>query len=146
MYRVLLTGSRFWRDEQRIVDDLADLHHRYGPILHLDHGGCPTGADATADHVARKHGISVKKHPADWDHCTPNCPPGHRRTKKPGDVHHPGALPDYCPGAGPRRNAAMVALRPRYALVYLAPNSRGTAHCFGLIRAAEIPFRKRGRT
>lgn len=144
MYRVLLTGSRHWENERQIVADLTGLQHRHGPALHLDHGGCPTGADAIADKAARDLGISVQDRPADWDHCGPECPPRpHRKPKRPGDVHHPGPLADYCPGAGPRRNAELVALQPRYALVYLAPNSWGTRNCFRLIREAGIPFRKR---
>lgn len=106
------------------------------------HGGCPEGADAFAaawvEHCKTRPdpalaAVEQDPHPADWDHCVPGCPGSadHRKVKKPGDVLHPGELDDYCPGAGPRRNTAMVALAASRAvaaaLVYRYGLSSGTS-------------------
>jgi hypothetical protein len=48
-------------------------------------------------------------------------------------------LPDYCPYAGPRRNAAMVAKGA--ALLVAAPEAGGlgTQNCIRLAKAARMP-------
>ena len=65
----------------------------------------------------------------------------HRRVKAPGDIHHPGELDTYCPTAGPRRNAVMVAKAPRADRVVAFPHgaSYGTRGCMRLAREAGIP-------
>jgi hypothetical protein len=77
---------------------------------------------------------------ADWDNCTDRCKPGHRRMKKPGDTAHPGLLDDYCPAAGPLRNARMLGKQPVAALLIAAPHgaSVGTRGCMKLAQAADI--------
>ncbi|MFD9568072.1 hypothetical protein [Streptomyces sp. NPDC059994] len=123
------------------------------PVI-VRHGDCPgeMSVDQTISRwiqaCGQWAGVTGEPYPADWDHCAPNCPrtPGHRRVKKPGDVHHPGLLADYCPGAGPRRNAAMVSKMPRahYALVFPDPTgpSYGTHNCARLARNAGINVRE----
>jgi hypothetical protein len=86
--------------------------------------------------------------PADWDNCAADCPtdPGHRRTKKPGDTAHPGQLDDYCPSAGPRRNAGMLAKKKRPELLIAAPHGKsyGTRGCMKLARQAGIEVKEVG--
>lgn len=141
-YGVILTGSRSWTDETVIDTALAALLNRHGRAdLVLVHGACPTGADAIADRLAAEYGITRDPHPAAWDDCAPECPArSHRRIRARDDVHHPGTLPDYCPGAGPRRNARMVGLGADEALVYIGPHSYGTANCWRQIKDARIPW------
>jgi hypothetical protein len=62
--RIIVCGSRDWRDYEtirRVLDDLLDAR---GPFV-LVHGACPTGADS----IARAWGVGVvdlEPHPADW--------------------------------------------------------------------------------
>lgn len=94
-YRVLITGSRTWKDHTPIhtaLDGLLATH----PGLVLVHGACAQGADAIADRWARLRGIPddrIDRHPAEW-----------RRYK--------GA-------AGYRRNAAMVQAGAHVCLAYI---------------------------
>lgn len=113
-FRVLVTGSRSWRDEQTIRDALSSVVSVHGPedvtVVH----GAASGADAIADHVANGWwGLTVERHPADWTQpCTPNCQPGHRRRR---------GVTDYCPAVGPRRDAAMVESGIDLCLAFINP-------------------------
>lgn len=144
---LLVAGSRHLPYPEivgpRIGNLAASLNGR--PLV-VRHGACPgeRSADtAAADWISAYGaplGVTADPHPADWDHCAPECPtsPGHRRTKRPGDIHHPGLLSTYCPGAGPRRNIHMIHLGAD--LMYAWPNgpSYGTRGCMRLARAAGI--------
>jgi hypothetical protein len=107
----------------------------------LRHGACPDGFDQLADEWAAARGIERDPFPADWDSCALGCRPGHRVRKWPGDTVHPGLLDDYCPGAGPRRNAAMVAAGAELLLAMPSARSRGTWNAVRLARAAGIEVR-----
>ncbi|WP_354643921.1 SLOG family protein [Kitasatospora camelliae] len=147
--RILVTGSRDWLDPRAVWAQLDAAAAEFGHDgLVVSDGECPTGADAHSKAWALAHrhlGVVHDPHPADWDSCGWNCPPRqHRRRKQPGDVHHPGMLEDYCPTAGPRRNARLVALRPRAVrcLAFPLGRSAGTRGCMALARAAGIPVKE----
>ena len=110
--RVLVTGSRGWTDTGTLAAALAAVRAEHGPRLVLVHGGCRTGADQLADQWARSTGVRVERWPADWS------------TGR---------------GAGPARNAAMVASRPALCLAFLAGETPGTTHCANLAERAGIP-------
>lgn len=147
-YRLLVTGARDLADELPVHEAIDDVYvHVAAPLL-VVHGSCPTGADhhvVTLVERLRAAGhldIDHEPHPADWDHCAPGCPPtAHRIRKRPGDVHHPGELPDYCPGAGPRRNARMISLGADHVLAFPRSGRRrsGTRATIRLAREAGIP-------
>jgi YspA, cpYpsA-related SLOG family len=83
-FRLLVTGSRTWRDVRTIEQALAVILDRHPEGVLLVHGACPRGADAiAAAYAARTPGYQVEAHPADW-----------RRTGR---------------AAGYRRNAEMIA-------------------------------------
>jgi hypothetical protein len=138
--RLLATGSRDLADRPRIWQALDALAAHYAPRpLLLVHGGCPDGFDAEADAWALSRGIQREPHPADWDSCAWDCPPEpHRRLKRPGDTAHPGMLADYCPTAGPRRNALMVGLGAELVVAAPVGRSFGTRNCMRLAREAGI--------
>ncbi|MFJ5644094.1 hypothetical protein [Streptomyces sp. NPDC093223] len=152
---ILLAGGRELTEPGIVPATLYDLRVNVldGPII-VRHGACPgeTSADQAAsdwiNEIGWRYGITEDPMPADWDHCAPNCPtaPGHRRRKKPGDVAHPGLLPDYCPAAGPRRNHAMTikAPQPTWALMFPEPGqpNYGTNNCARLAEAAGIPTKR----
>ncbi len=63
--RVIVCGSRYWRDEQRIKQEICALVSSYGDVT-VVHGDCPTGADAAARKWAESRGATEERHPADW--------------------------------------------------------------------------------
>lgn len=144
---ILLAGGRELTEPGVVSATIADiaLNIAEGPVV-IRHGACPgpRSADQAATAWIRDCGewlgVTEDPTPADWDLCTANCPPGHRRTKKPGDVAHPGQLDDYCPSAGPRRNAAMVNKLPRPDWIVAFPEpgqpNYGTRGCMRLAEAA----------
>lgn len=152
---ILLAGARHLTEPGIVTATLADiaLNIAEGPVV-VRHGACPgkKSADQTASDWIKDCGewlgVTEDPMPADWDHCAPDCPttPGHRRRKKPGDVAHPGLLPDYCPTAGPRRNAGMVAKLPRPAWMVAFPEpgqpNYGTRNCIRLAEQAGIQTRR----
>lgn len=151
--RLLTTGSRNHADRQLIEDALLDVWHDaiqlHGPTVRLVviDGACPDGADDIVHRWALVHeaaGVIPERIPADWDHCAPDCPtaPGHRRPKRQGDTSHPGQLTDYCPGAGPRRNAEAVRRTADLCLGFPLGRSYGTRNCMKLARTAGIPVRE----
>lgn len=118
--RVLVTGSREWRDEQVIADALLDVWHDAvqdgAPGIVVVHGACPRGADAMAAAWCAEHGVPAEAHPADWALL------GRR--------------------AGFVRNAAMVELGASVCLAFIRGGSRGASHTAGLAAAAGIPVRR----
>lgn len=146
--RVLITSWRFWDDSEavfceidRVIEEATDTD------ITFVHGACPTGGDHIADVYLNGIGwparigktVTVERHPALWDDCAPDCPPRpHRIVKKPDDIHHPGLLPDYCPGAGRRRNVHMIGLGADECLAFLSVRSRGAVMTARLAKAAGI--------
>lgn len=126
--RILVTGSREWDDEDSIESALwnawCDLGNPDCDRVTLVHGACPTGADSLAASIARKVGMNVEEHPADWS-----------QGRK----------------AGPERNAAMVALGADVCLAFIgdctSPRchredrhpSHGASGCADLAEHAGIP-------
>lgn len=133
--RILVTGSRSWDDSQLLADTLLDTWHDatqlgYDSIVVI-HGGAD-GADTLADLWARGNGLEVETHPADWDHCGPDCPPGHRKTSSRGE---------YCPTAGPRRNQRMVAAGADLVLAFPKGRAAGTRDCMRRAQQASLTVR-----
>jgi hypothetical protein len=130
--RVLVTGSRVWKDGLFIREKLdACLETARGvpDNLTIVHGACKSGADSYADAWARWHErhttdirVTVDPHPAQWEGpCTSHCQPNHRR-------HDPRGW-DVCPAAGFHRNEAMVELGADLVLAFIAEESKGATHC-----------------
>lgn len=146
---IAVTGSREHPKPELAVYAIFDyvLNDAPGPVI-VRHGGCPgeKSVDAVVANWIKEFGpllgISQDPMPADWDNCAPNCPttPGHRRRKKPGDTAHPGLLDDYCPGAGPRRNAGLFAKQPQPEALIAAPHgaSVGTRGCMKIADRAGV--------
>jgi hypothetical protein len=111
--RIIVCGSRDWRDYEtirRVLDDLLDTR---GPFT-LVHGACPTGADS----IARAWGVGlvpVEAHPADW--------------QGKGNA------------AGPERNEAMAELGADLLLAFWDGRSRGTQDMIRRGVAHGIPVR-----
>lgn len=145
-YRIGVTASRYWTNEYVIHQALRfqiELHGAHGVIV--KHGACPTGGDLIADRLLRAFwpDIVIEQFVADWDRCGPDCSIfPHRRTKASSDIHHPGMLPDYCPGAGPRRNREMVQSGLDILLGFPLSERSGTIGCMNLARAAGISVRR----
>lgn len=120
--KVLVCGSRDWKDKAAVKREIMKLPE--GTIV--IHGGCPTGADAMADEIARRRGLPVRVYPADWE----------------GEKERTGSAA----AAGPKRNAQMirsehvqgdpVAFCLAFALDLL--RSRGTKDCSDRAKKAGI--------
>lgn len=107
--RVLITGSRDWRDVQAIAKRLYELP-RDAVIVH----GAATGADHIAHAIANDLGLEVEPHFPDYANF--------EASKAPLE-----------------RNRWMVELGADLCLAFPTPNSRGTWHCVKLAEAAGIP-------
>jgi hypothetical protein len=127
-YRVLVTGSRDWPDERAVWQALATTVLTNAPAdtpVVVVHGACPRGADAHAAAWVRRaqadgrRPVEEERHPAQW--------------RVNGVVDR---------GAGPRRNAAMVALGADICLAFIRNGSRGASHTADLAEHAGIPVRR----
>lgn len=117
MRRVLVTGSRKWRDRKTLYEVLGKELVKNGNFI-LVHGACPTGADDMADQWALWSmlypgmDIRVEKYPADWS-----------KGKS----------------AGPLRNQQMVDLGADICYAFPTDDSKGTLDCIRRARVAKIP-------
>lgn len=154
VFCILATGSRHHEDAALIGESLYEvIEGTDAREIVIRHGACPGGADRLVAEFCESEAEWFERGgrrlvddpvPADWDHCGPDCPPRpHRHGKPPGDVFHPGALPDYCPGAGPRRNRLMTVRvpRPDVAVGFPLGRSYGTWNCLKAARTAGIPVK-----
>ncbi len=121
MTRVLVTGSRTWRDRRAITDALDELLTEHG-VLTVVHGNAP-GADRMAHnwalsqmHASSCGAVSPEAHPADW--------------KK------------FGKRAGMFRNSLMVELGADICLAFICNQSAGASHCAALAETAGIPVRR----
>lgn len=147
--RIGVTGSRAWPSESAVWDALsfaAIERVAEGGTLTVMHGACrsQSGELIGADRYAHTWcalppgplSITVieEQHPADWNHCHRSCTHAPR-------FHRDGT--PFCPMAGPRRNAEMIAAGADLFLAFPLPGarsrSRGTWNCVRAARAADIP-------
>lgn len=110
--RLLVTGSRYWDDIATIELALQYFRSLWGDDMVVVHGHCPTGADAIADVAARRMGIEVERHPADWD--------------------------KHGKAAGPIRNREMCELGADMCIAFPKGSSVGTRGCMELAEAHGI--------
>lgn len=137
MNRLLVTGSRTWSDSNLIRIALRAAVLSLGvPTreITLVHGGAQ-GADRLAGQVAQRMGMQVEVHEAEWRRCTDDC------------IHDLKAAKRYCPDAGYRRNAKMIALMPpgSLALAFAAAVPGGTSGCAQVARRCGLTVVDWGR-
>ena len=136
-FRVIVTGGRDFKDGALVWDEFEALaaacvnNDEFHPPT-IVHGGA-RGADRLCAEAAQEMGFLVDPHPADWDHCAPDCKPGHRRR---------AAWGEYCPTAGIRRNQEMVDAGADLLMVF--PGGDGTEDCVRRARRAGIEVYRAG--
>ena len=137
--RVLVTGSRDWKDVRAIEQALLAYHPADEQGFDLPDkptlvsGACPRGADRMAETAARFLGWHIERYPADWSApCRPECKPGHRRPTL------GGRGGTYCPAAGNYRNQRMVDAGADVVLAFQLNGSRGTQDCIDRAEAAGL--------
>jgi hypothetical protein len=108
--RILVTGSRSWRDAETVRRALAEV---WDPKNILISGGCPTGADALAEACWRHWGGTVDRYMADWLR--------------------------YGKRAGLVRNVEMVKAKPDVLLAFIVSNSPGASHTLDMANRYGIP-------
>jgi len=129
--RIGVTGGRNFNNRE-MVEKAFD---KYVTTEDVIVEGEAWGADSLCREVAESRGITVDKHPADWNGpCGEECPPNHRRKNR-GDVHH-GGSEDYCPAAGPRRNREMLDSDIDFLLAF--PGGTGTQNMIDICREAGV--------
>lgn len=127
--RILVTGSRDWRDVEgvraAILDALSGQPGTDHTIIH----GAAIGADSIADAVARQLGLKIEAYPALWSQHQDNCSKECRSERR-------------CKRAGYVRNAKMVAAGADICLAFIKDESRGASMCAKLAEDADIPTRR----
>ena len=126
-YRLLITGSRDWSDEEAVRFEIAGMTMLH-PGLVIVHGACPKGADLFAAKAAADIGVRQEPHPADWQ----------RDGKRAGFI----------------RNQAMVDLGADVCLAFVMPcsnprcrnpephDSHGAGHCAAIAAKDGIPVHR----
>jgi hypothetical protein len=109
-YRILVTGSRTWTDDEMIYQSIA-RSARDHPGAVVVHGGA-RGADQLAGAAARRLGLGEEVHRANWEQA-------------------PRA-------AGILRNLAMVKLGADVCLAFIKARSTGATHCADAAELAGI--------
>lgn len=66
-FRLIVCGSRSYRDYDRLAADLDRLLVDQLPAVTIVTGACPSGADALAARYARERGLLLYEMPAQWD-------------------------------------------------------------------------------
>lgn len=114
-YRILTTGSREWTDAAAIDLNLIGATGRldaFREVVVID-GQCPQGgADQLAHEIAKRHGWTTERYPAEDFGAWPSC--------------------------GPIRNSHMVSLGANLCLAFPLPGSVGTWDCVRKANAAGI--------
>ena len=113
LMRILVTGSRDWRDWATVAKALKDASSELRTVVVS--GACPTGADMIAERYAEDRGWTIERHPADWD--------------------------KYGKKAGPIRNSQMVALGADVCLAFIRNESKGATHTSRIAGQAGIPVK-----
>ena len=141
-FRMLITGSRSWKDPapiEQAIYDMAVEAAQLGKVLVVVHGDC-RGVDKLAQGIVlrqRAHGwtrIYEEAHPARWEApCVERCRPGHRGLRATEYRQR-----DYCPAAGRYRNEEMVNLGADVAFAFIKDQSPGATHCAKQAEAAGI--------
>ncbi|MFM9589841.1 SLOG family protein [Streptomyces scabiei] len=138
-YRILVTGSRDWRDEELIRHQLTRVWLTVDRPFVVVHGACPTGADWMA---------------SDWAANMLEAEMGDVREEPHPAQNHPTEDFGPWPEAGPRRNTHMVKLGADLAFAFIGPctsprcrrpdphPSHGASHCAHLAEAAGIPTKR----
>ncbi|HEY9411077.1 MAG TPA: DUF2493 domain-containing protein [Jiangellaceae bacterium] len=121
-FRVLVTGSRKWKDQDTIrktLDIVAEQALRAGCSQVVVVHGCAPGADIMADYWARNRRqlwpLTAERHPADWR--------------------------QYGKAAGIRRNREMVKAGADVCLAFVLDDSKGATQCGELAEREGIPTR-----
>jgi YspA, cpYpsA-related SLOG family len=109
--RILVCGSRRWKDRNAIIYRLADISPPLDEVV-IVHGNAG-GADRIAHQEAQKLGLLVEPHPADWER--------------------------YGKRAGFIRNVEMLESGIDLVIAFWDGASRGTQHTMDEAAKREIP-------
>lgn len=126
-FRVLVTGSRDWRNLDAVTEALAFAYLTSGrdKRMVLVHGTA-AGLDTQAATQAGERGWIIEGHPARWDTHTEACPDWHLGLST-------------CRMAGHRRNQEMVDKGADICLAFIRNNSKGATGCATAAKKAGIP-------
>ncbi|MFI6317316.1 SLOG family protein [Nonomuraea sp. NPDC050556] len=119
-FRVLVTGSRTWRQCDLVDRALSALRAEHGALV-VVHGACPTGADGYASAwVMRMAAIG-------WDVV---------------EEYYPANWAKGGKKAGPRRNREMVDRGADLVLAFIRDGSPGATQCARYAESKGLPVRR----
>lgn len=110
--RVIVAGSRGVTSEAVVLQALRDANLILGINPTTVVSGAARGVDSLGEAIARKHGLNIRRYPADWNR--------------------------YGKGAGYRRNKVMAAESDALVAVWDG-TSPGTRHMISTAQAAGLP-------
>lgn len=113
--RILLTGSRVWRNYVQLRSVLDTLHAKYSDMV-LVHGDAKSGADRMGRVWAIARGVDHEPHPAEWI-----------------------VKGSFDRTAGIRRNKEMVDLGAALCVAFQVRHSEGTQSTIDFCERAGIP-------
>lgn len=64
--RIIVCGSREWKDRDAIDRELGELYQKHRSDLVIVHGACPKGADRLAESWCKAVGVTQERYPAEW--------------------------------------------------------------------------------
>lgn len=64
--KILVFGSRHWKDYGKILNTINKFHHDYFDDLIIIQGGCK-GADELAKEACKTLNVDYEEYPADWN-------------------------------------------------------------------------------
>jgi hypothetical protein len=112
MFRLLISGSRDWDNDEVILVELLRCYAKFGTEVTLVSGGAK-GADSICEEVAKSFDWVIEQHLPDWD--------------------------SFGKSAGYRRNEQMVASGVDALVAFRRNNSRGTTHTAQTAIKAGVP-------
>ena len=131
MRRVLVTGSRSWKNKSAVCDALDAQWLLANGQMIVVHGACPTGADAHAMQWCRsmERAVALDNGDSQCD-CAAHWVIVEER--------HPADWAAHGKAAGPIRNQQMVEAGADICLAFPLPGSKGTKDCMERARKAGI--------
>lgn len=131
MFRLLVSGSRYWVNQERVLEELGEVLKEHGTEVTLVSGHSARGADKICENVALIFGWNVELHPAEWNTVDLS------KTVRINQFGKP-----YNPSAGTTRNQKMVDLGADLLIAFQTEGESedtGTAFTISSAFCAGIP-------
>lgn len=136
---VVVTGSKKWKDKRvifEVLDETREELHSMGFGMEIHVGDAP-GVDEITKWWAYDNNIEFEEFEAHWNHCGSSCGSKANVHMKLNRNHEL-----YCPSAGMRRNAWMIARGGYMCLAFILDCSPGSTECAKMAEKAGMKVRR----